>query len=158
MLTMPAIAETGDVLGRVEGEALWPEWFDVPISERCADRSANGRASLYQGRPAPAEGALFKRAWLANFYDRAPDGLKLVTAVDASLRQERRERLSAVVTVGADGQGNMFVLHATRGRWTSTAVRAIERESSEWNPGGAILVEDAAAGQSAIQELAAQPG
>jgi predicted phage terminase large subunit-like protein len=61
---LPALAEANDPLGRAEGDPLWPERFDRAKLERY--RSALGRSfdALYQGRPAPAEGNKFKRAWL----------------------------------------------------------------------------------------------
>jgi predicted phage terminase large subunit-like protein len=154
VLTLPAIAEADDPLGRAEGEALWPEWFDLTHLETLRGQiGERAWQALYQQTPTPAEGALFKRAWLDGRYDRVPDGLKIVTAVDASFGKSVASDFSAIVTVGIDKR-DFYVLHATRGRWDFNGLcRAIEREAAEWNPNGAIVVEDAAAGQSALQEL-----
>ena len=62
VLSLPAIAEDDDVLGRDPGEALWPEMYDEDTL--AATKRATGGyfwAALYQQRPAPAEGFLFKR-------------------------------------------------------------------------------------------------
>jgi len=59
VLRLPMEAEDADdPLGREIGERLWPEWF---TEKMVADAKLDPRkwASLYQQRPAPAEGALF---------------------------------------------------------------------------------------------------
>ena len=64
ILNLPAIAEPGDQLGRAPGDVLWPDRF--PAQEIDRIRSTIGSywfAALYQQRPAPAEGGLFKRHW-----------------------------------------------------------------------------------------------
>lgn len=63
VLSLPAIAEADDdPLGRQPGEALWPEMYDEATLE--ATRRATGGyfwTAMYQQRPAPPEGFLFKR-------------------------------------------------------------------------------------------------
>jgi len=61
-VNLPAIAEEGDDLGRDPGAALWPERFDEAALARM-ERSVGvyAWASLYQQRPQPAGGGLFKR-------------------------------------------------------------------------------------------------
>lgn len=65
VLNLPAIAEKpGDLLGRKVGDALWPQQW--PLKEL---RVAKGTqtpywwGALYQGRPSPATGNIFKRSW-----------------------------------------------------------------------------------------------
>jgi predicted phage terminase large subunit-like protein len=62
VLSLPAIAEETDQLGRSEGEALWPSKFPLADLER-TKRALGGYywAALYQQRPVPAGGAIFKR-------------------------------------------------------------------------------------------------
>lgn len=71
-VNLPAIAtDEDDPIGRKPGEALWPERF--PLERLEAIRQEVGPhvwQSLYQGRPAPADGALFKKEWL-KFYEPA---------------------------------------------------------------------------------------
>lgn len=68
---LPAIAEDGDALGRKEGEALWPARFSVDDLRRI-ERSVGPRAwaSLYQQRPSPAGGGLFRRDYFRYAEDR----------------------------------------------------------------------------------------
>ena len=71
----PAIAEEHDLLGREIGEALWPDRFDKEYLEALHSRWDHDEArlgaywwdALYQQRPSPREGGLFKRQWLRYF-------------------------------------------------------------------------------------------
>ena len=68
-INLPAIAEEDDVMGREEGQALWPEHgFD---EKWCAKkkRSAGTRTwvSLYQGHPRPSDGNLFRMSMFRYF-------------------------------------------------------------------------------------------
>lgn len=60
-----------DPLGRAQGEYLWPEWFD---RRHWAQFEQNPRtwAALYQQRPTPLDGDLFK-----------PDQIKIIDALPA---------------------------------------------------------------------------
>lgn len=60
-----------DPLGRQQGEYLWPEWFD---RRHWAQFEQNARtwSALYQQRPSPLEGDLFK-----------PDQIKIIDALPA---------------------------------------------------------------------------
>ena len=71
VLSLPMLAEPGDALGRKEGEPLWPEWFTADMIAE-ARRDSRKWASLYQQRPAPAEGGIFKAHWFRTV--RRPPG------------------------------------------------------------------------------------
>lgn len=67
-ISLPAIAEENDILGRKAGEPLWPERY--PLEELQSIKAALGSylwSALYQQRPAPAEGNKFKRSWFRYF-------------------------------------------------------------------------------------------
>lgn len=54
VVNMPALALAGDVLGRVEGEALWPERYPVGVLVGIRrDVGEDAWASMYQQRPNP---------------------------------------------------------------------------------------------------------
>jgi len=60
-IRLPAIAEEDDPLGRVEGEALWPE--KIPLEELAMSRQAVGEYvwhASYQQDPKPKDGMLFQ--------------------------------------------------------------------------------------------------
>ena len=72
VICLPAKCEfEGDPLGRKVGEYLWPEWFDAKHWEQF-ESSPVTWASLYQQRPSPLEGGLFK-----------PDQIQIIDAVPA---------------------------------------------------------------------------
>jgi len=59
-LTLPALAEPGDVLGRAVGEALWPEWQDAEAIKRLrGEVGERSFAAMYQQRPQPPESLMF---------------------------------------------------------------------------------------------------
>ena len=81
VLSLPAIAEH-DEPERKCGEALWPDKYPVEALERI--RTTVGErewAALYQQRPAPIEGALFKPDRLT-LTDAEPTGVRWVRAWD----------------------------------------------------------------------------
>lgn len=92
VLSIPAQCErTDDPLGREIGEYLWPEWF----SERhwqIYKTNVRTWSSLYQQRPAPAEGIHFKKADFLRFTLAPPvDKLRIYMASDFAAK----ERLKA---------------------------------------------------------------
>jgi predicted phage terminase large subunit-like protein len=70
VIRLPAIAEEGDPLGRAPGAALWPERYPV---EELLKVKATARtrtwAALYQQRPLPEEGQLFRRSMFRYYRD-----------------------------------------------------------------------------------------
>lgn len=65
VISLPALAEGDDPLGRRPGEPLWPEWEDDEALAR-KRRAVGPRdwSALYQQRPAPEDGDYFKREWI----------------------------------------------------------------------------------------------
>src|SRR6185503_15226397 len=68
VISIPAIAEPNDPLGRTPGEYLWddPQGYDYGSFLRARQRESSPMmwAALYQQRPAPEDGDYFKAAWL----------------------------------------------------------------------------------------------
>ena len=72
ILNLAALAEREDELGRAEGEALWPDRYDVEALE--AQRESMGDidfTALYQGRPSLEQGNIIKYEWW-NWYLELP--------------------------------------------------------------------------------------
>jgi predicted phage terminase large subunit-like protein len=80
VLKLPAIAEEADELDRAEGDALWPDRWGV---EHLMDRKRAAGSyfwnALYQQRPAPEEGAIFRREWF-NYFSNSAGTFKLGVA------------------------------------------------------------------------------
>ena len=74
-LRLPALAESGDVLGRSEGESLWPARFDVrALSEAKAELGSYYWQAMYQQSPQPPAGGMFARHWWQIADAPAPEG------------------------------------------------------------------------------------
>ncbi len=80
VLWLPALAEGDNPYDvkiepdpREVGEALWPDLFDRQELLSVAGKDARDWNSIYQQRPAPPEGSLFKLHWLQP-YDKLANG------------------------------------------------------------------------------------
>ena len=151
VLSLPAIAEQDEGF-RKEGEALWPERF--PRDELKRIRAATGGAvwvSLYQQRPAAAEGAIFQRAWW-RFYRQLPEFSQIVQSWDTAFKTGPDNCFSVCTTWGRAENG-YYLLYMWRGRVAFPELkRVLISQAEEWKP-NAVLVEDRASGQSLLQEL-----
>lgn len=115
VISLPAIAEDGDPLGRAVGEPLWPEWEDAANLDR-KRRAVGPRdwSALYQQRPAPEDGDYFKAEWLKP-YDIAPDPklMRVYGGSDYAVTADGGDYTVHVV-VGIDPDGRMFLLDLWR--------------------------------------------
>jgi hypothetical protein len=81
VISLPAVAEEDDLLGRKPGEFLWDDdTYGYGNTLRLAQITQTPRnwSALYQQRPAPETGDYFKEEWLRP-YVKAPDLNTLVT-------------------------------------------------------------------------------
>jgi predicted phage terminase large subunit-like protein len=154
-LRLPAIAEDDDALGRPEGAALWPERYPLDALESIRRQIGSAAfASLYQQRPAPVQGRIFKREWWRHYTapPAASEITRTVVSVDSAFKAGEDNDYTAV-TVWAETETAFYLLHAWRDRieFPDLKRKAIEI-ANVWNA-DAVLVEDKASGQSLIQEL-----
>lgn len=63
VITLPALAEENDPLGRAPGEALNPDFKTVEELERHRARSPSWFAALYQQKPIARAGVMMQRGW-----------------------------------------------------------------------------------------------
>jgi hypothetical protein len=87
MLELPALAEADDPLGREPGDALCPSLgFDRAwLRDTRAELGSYWFAALYQQRPRPAAGLLFKRADFRYWRRHPDDELYLLEGEDGAL-------------------------------------------------------------------------
>lgn len=136
-LRLPALAEDpNDPLGRQPGEALWPWRF--PARRLARIQQAVGRyawASLYQQRPTPREGGIWK--W--SDIDRTrvtshPDLVRVVIGVDPTGGEDGDECGIVVAGLGRDGHGYVladYSLHASSARWARRVVLAYDEHQAD---------------------------
>lgn len=124
VLNLPALAEANDPLGRVVGEALCPERYDVEALAHIRRVLGNSFYALYQQRPQPPEGGMFKRAWF-KIHSAAP----IAHYYESFVRYWDKAGTSdggaytAGVLIGRHTDGDFWVLDIVRGQWA-----AAERE------------------------------
>lgn len=103
-----------DPLGRARGEYLWPEWFD---RQHWAQFESNPRtwSALYQQRPAPLEGGLFKIANV-RITDAIPRGTRFVRAWDLGSTEGGGD-YTAGPLLGEMPDGRYLIADMVRGQW-----------------------------------------
>ena len=151
VLSLPAIAERDEDFRRA-GEALWREKFPLEVLEQIRI-SVGGAvwASLYQQRPAAAEGAIFKREWFRYFREQ-PALKRVVMSWDTAYKTGAENDFSAC-TIWGVAENGYYLLWFWRDKVEFPELkRRMKWLASEYAP-HQILVEDRASGQSAIQEL-----
>lgn len=118
IVRLPAIAEDGDPLRRQPGEALCPDRYDVRELERIREgMSSYSWASLYQQRPVPIEGALFKLDHFKDkIVDEAPPNLRWVRGYDLAVSQKTKADRTASFRCAFDKQGNLYIADGFVGR------------------------------------------
>lgn len=153
-INFPGIAEKGCVLGRKPGEALWPERYDVDWFE--SKRKEVGSYwfnAMYQGRPSPEEGGIFKRAW----FQVRPDTRRIdydftVISVDATFKDTSDGSYVVGQVWGVSGvQRHLLDQVRDRMDFVDTCTM-IKRLYSKWRP-DATLIEDKANGPAVISQL-----
>ncbi len=115
VVSLPALAESDDPLGRVPGQPLWPEWEDLGELER-KRRAVGPRdwSALYQQRPAPEDGNYFRASWLKPYVTQPPlDTLAVYGASDYAVTANGGDYTVHVV-VGVDPEGHMYLLDLWR--------------------------------------------
>lgn len=126
VLDLPAINEAQ--------EALWPEWYNE-------DRLARIRTAIgprewqaqYQQRPAPEEGAYFKRDWV-RWYEGKPENLRIYGASDYAVTDNGGDYTVHMVA-GVDPADNLFILDMWRQQtasdiWVEVFLDMVDR----WKP------------------------
>lgn len=115
VISLPALAEENDALGRPPGQPLWPEWENLQELER--KRRAVGPRdwnALYQQRPAPEEGDYFKVEWLRPYTEQpARDTLRVYGGSDYAVTADGGD-FTVHVVVGLDPDGRMYLLDLYR--------------------------------------------
>lgn len=117
VISLPAIAEANDPLGRKLGEPLWSDGdygYGLQLIDLQKNTPARTWSALYQQRPAPDEGDYFKAEWFRS-YDQPPalDTLHVYGASDYAVTADGGDYTTHVV-VGVDPENRMYVLDLWR--------------------------------------------
>jgi predicted phage terminase large subunit-like protein len=154
VLSLPALAEEEDSLGRAVDEPLWPGRFNRRALDRI--QAAVGSyvwTSLYQQRPSPAEGGMFKRHWWR--YWRVLPGRfdEVIQSWDFAFKETRASDFVVGQVWGRRG-AEKYLLDQVRARMDFTSsLAAVRNLSARWPRAMAKLVEGKANGPAVIAAL-----
>lgn len=120
VLSLPAIAEADDPLGRAVGEPLWPEWQNEEALDRI--KGAVGPrtwSALYQQRPQPDEGTFFQRGWFKRYaLAQKPANLHVYGSSDYAVTEDGGD-FTVHRVWGVDPSGDLWLLGGWRGQTTA---------------------------------------
>lgn len=165
VIHLPALAtdapEMPDLLGRVEGEPLWPEVEDVPTLVAMREESEIWFELVYQGNVTILKGDIFDPL----FFQRGQPPMRpgeldkrgrldfIAQYVDtAGAKSQKKGDYFAMVTIGVRG-GEFWVLDVERGRFQAPEQEVVvNREAAEWRP-DTIVIEDTNEGRALYQNM-----
>lgn len=147
---MPAIGYWG------KNTALWPEWVSLEKLLPIKLRDPISFEGIYQGNPSVPEGQIIKRDWWqwAN-RDSFPsmDSLDMIVqAWDTAFKTGEDNDYSVCITAGRF-QGNIYILDVLRRKMEWPELLRESRRLYKHHRPRAVLIEDAASGQSLLQSL-----
>ena len=140
VISLPALAEANDPLGRKPGDPLWNDGtygYGQQLIELSTKTPARTWSALYQQRPAPEEGDYFKAEWLKP-YDKPPaiETLRVYGASDYAVTADGGDYTVHVV-VGIDPEHRMYLLDLWRKQTASDEwIEAFCDLVKQWKPVG----------------------
>ena len=162
IVNFPAIAEQDEPPYRRKGEALHPERFPLEALERIKQAiGTRDWEALYQQRPAPEGGAIFREEWLGRTW--LPKDLparfdQILQSWDLAFKGSETSDWVVGQLWGKHG-ADLYLLDQLRGHWSFTEsvemVRTLTDRCAQRFPRTAprILIEDKANGPAVIDTL-----
>lgn len=155
VINIPCEAEKDDPLGRDVGEPLWPEHGFNKTWMADTKKGVGSRAwfALYQQRPSPQEGGIFKRKWW-QFYLIPPSRFdEIIQSWDCAFKDTKTSSYVVGQAWGRKG-ADMYLLDQVREQMDfPTTLKAFETFSAKWKLARTKLVEDKANGTAVIAML-----
>jgi len=152
VICLPALAESEkDLLGRKEGEALWPERYPKEYLLKQMEQSPATFQALYQQRPSAESGAIFQMEWW-EYYKELPNVEFIIQSWDTAFKKKQENDRSVCTTWGIT-KNSYYLIDCWFERLEFPQLkRMVVNLYDKYKP-HLILFEDAASGQSLIQEL-----
>ncbi len=152
VVDLPAIADENDVLGRSKGDALWNRRFDIDkLLKLKKNLGSYWFSCLYQQKPIASEYQIFKPSWW-QFYKERPSCSIIIQTWDTAFKQGQENDFTVCATWGLSGN-NFYLIDILRGKYLFPELKKIVVSQATMHNPKLILIEDAASGQSLIQEL-----
>jgi predicted phage terminase large subunit-like protein len=161
-LCLPAEAEkktiihfpiSGKDIIREEGDILNPQRFNKQTLEGLKKAMGSLQyAGQFQQNPAPAEGAIFKREWLQNFYKAAPVTRDIQSWDMAFTKSEDSAKVAGYI-MGRKG-ADIYVKDLINEKMSFTeSVNAVRTLSGKWPKARAKVIENKANGPAIVDQL-----
>ena len=118
-------AFTGDITQGLGFTALWPEKFTrEELQTRLREEGWSHFSAQYLNNPVPEEDATFKRSWFLYFDDSEMRGklLNKFLLVDPALSIDKQADYTAMVVIGIDEYGILYVLDILRARLSPSGI------------------------------------
>lgn len=149
-----------DPLRRAPGEALCPDRMDEAALGRIRRRLGSySFAALYQQRPAPAEGGLFKRKWFeGKILSHAPPNLRWKRGIDTGIATGDHSDYTASFRVATDAANNLYIDGGYRRRVEYPELRRYILGRIAAEPDTEIGIELSANGNAVYQDLMRSSG
>lgn len=163
---LPAIAEAADSMGRVEGEPLCPERYNLTAltgeDGKGGIRKAVGPLvwnGLYQQNPSSLKGDIVERAWMQKYWRTVPPGCVYAQSWDMAFKDGVKSS-PVVGQVWARKGAEFYLVDQVRERMDfNTTLKAVRDLSIKWPQCRAKVVEDKANGPAVINALSKEiPG
>ena len=119
IISLPALAEEDDPLGRAPGEPLWPEYISKEMLENERDsldkQDMRMWNSLFQQRPTIEAGDYFKSDWIKTI-NKLPDGLQYYGGSDYAVSAGKGDYTVHAI-IGYDNvNDDIYIVHIWRER------------------------------------------
>jgi predicted phage terminase large subunit-like protein len=119
VISLPAIAEEDDPLGRQIGEALWPDYIPIHmlLNEKTTRDKEDIRSwnSLYQQRPTAEDGYYFRKEWIKRI-NKIPYGLNYYGASDYAVSEGKGDYTVHIVVGHDPKRDDIYIVDVWRKR------------------------------------------
>jgi predicted phage terminase large subunit-like protein len=157
IVNLPALCEPetkipGDI--REENMALWPDKYDyTELMKIKATVGTYDWSAMYQQRPQPAGGTIFRREWLNKTYRELPAGAQIIQSWDLPFKNSEASAKCAGIVMARKG-AELFFVDVVNDKMSFTdSVTAIKALSAKHPKARAKVVEDKANGPAIISYL-----
>lgn len=155
IVSLPTIAEEGDILGRRRGEALWPEHgFDEKwAAKKKIEVGTRTWQALYQQNPAPSEGNILQKKWWRYYHVMPAQFDEIIQSWDMTFK-DKKENDYVVGQIWGRIGADKYLLDQLREQLDfPKTLKAMRQMYKKWPQARVKLVEDKANGSGIISML-----
>lgn len=151
-INLPAIAGEDDPMGRLPGEALWPEEKPIDFLEKQRKRAGDYEfEAVFQGNPTPREGSFFKVSQL-QIVKAVPAGLPSCLSFDNAFSEDAGADWTAGPMMWGPDEDGLFYVEPWRIRAEPSERNKLMRQRADLKkPRFVTIPKDPAAGVEVAQ-------